>query len=76
MTRPERWTGGAGLGWAEGEGQDQGTGAVVGRLQGRMEVLEDEVNRCKYKLRGARRGEEGARKRGPKPRLRTAGMAR
>ena len=44
-----------------------------------MEVLEGEVLKCKYKLRGARRGEEGGQgvsKRGPKPRLRTAGMSR
>ena len=40
---------------------------------------EGQVARCKYKLRSVRRGEEGEdgpRKRGPKPRLRSAGMSR
>ena len=38
-----------------------------------------EVAKCKYKLRSVRRGEDGEdgpRKRGPKPRLRSAGMSR
>ena len=38
-----------------------------------------EVAKCKYKLRSVRRaedGEDGPRKRGPKPRLRSAGMSR
>ena len=77
--------------WVEGEMQEARLGSVGEEWSARqdsiMELLETGIgavsvgglSKCKYKLRRVRRGgeEEGEpRKRGPKPRLRSAGMSR